>query len=53
MLYESGHKLGSLRWEIGAWLIRNKINKSFKPLRKINKLTFTKIYQQVLEATLK
>ena len=43
MIYESGHKLGSLWWEKGASLIRNRI-KSSKPLSKINKLTFTKIY---------
>ena len=44
VIHESGHKLGSLRWEIGASLIRYRINKSSKPLWKINKLTFTKIY---------
>ena len=48
-----GHKLGSLRWEIGASLIRYRINKSSKPLWKIMKVTFTKIYWEVLEATLK
>ena len=44
VIYESGHKLGSLRWEIGASLIRYRINKSSKPLWKINKLTFTKAF---------
>ena len=53
MIYESGHKLGSLRWEIGALLIRYRINKSSKPLWKIDKLTFTKICWLVLEVTLK
>ena len=43
-IYESGYKLGSLRWEIGASLIRYRINKSSKPLWKINKLTFTKAF---------
>ena len=37
-MYDSGHKLGSLRWENGASLIRYKINKSSKPLWKINKV---------------
>ena len=53
VIYESGHKLGSLRWEIGALLIRYRINKSSKPLWKIDKLTFTKICWLVLEVTLK
>ena len=39
-----GSKQGSLRWEIGASLIRYRIDKSSKPLWKINKLTITKIY---------
>ena len=30
--YESSDKLGSLRWENGASLIRYRINKSSKPL---------------------
>ena len=34
VIYESGYKLGSLRWEIGASLIRYRINKSSKPLCK-------------------
>ena len=37
-MYDSGHKLGSLRWENGASLIRYKINKYSKPLWKINKV---------------
>ena len=53
VIYKSDHKLGSLRWKIGASLIRYRIIKSSKPLWKINKLTITKIYWQVLEATLK
>ena len=44
VIYESGYKLGSLRWEIGASLICYKINKSSKLLGKVDKLTFTKIY---------
>ena len=32
VIYESGYKLGSLRWEIGASLIHYRINKSSKPL---------------------
>ena len=44
VIHESGHKLGSLRWEIGASLMRYKINTSSKPLWKINKLTFIKLY---------
>ena len=51
VICESGYKLGSLRWEIVASLVRYSINKSSKPLRKINKLRFTKIYWYVLEAT--
>ena len=51
--YESGHKLGSLRCEIGVSLIRYRINKSSQPLWQISKVTFTKIYWLVLEATLK
>ena len=34
VIYESGYKLGSLRWKIGASLIRYRINKSSKPLCK-------------------
>ena len=41
-LYQLGHKLGSLRWEIGALAIRYRINKSSKPLLKIDKVAFTK-----------
>ena len=48
----SDHKVGSLRWEKGALLICYRINKYSKPLWKIDKLTFTKIWP-VLEATLK
>ena len=51
VIQESGHKLGSLRWEKGPLLIRYRINKSSKPLSKIDKLTFTKISWLVLEAT--
>ena len=32
VIYESGYKLGSLWWEIGASLIRDRIKKSFTPL---------------------
>ena len=32
VINKSGHKLGSLWWEIGASLIRYRINKSSKPL---------------------
>ena len=53
VIYESGHKLGPLQWEKEALLIHYKINRSSKPLWKIGKLTFTKIYWLVLEATLK
>ena len=55
VIYDSGHKLGLLRWENGASLIRYRINKSSKPLWKVNELTFTKsyIYSEVGEATLK
>ena len=53
VIYESGDKLGWLRSEIGALVINYRINKPSKPLWKINKLTFTKIYWSVLEATLK
>ena len=53
VIYESCLKLGSLRWEKGTLLIDYRINKSSKPLWKIDKLTFTKIYWLVLEATLK
>ena len=52
VIYESGHKLGSLRWEKGTLLICYRINKYSNPLWKIDKLTFTKIWL-VLEATLK
>ena len=34
VIYESGYKLGSLWWKIGASLIRYRINKSSKPLCK-------------------
>ena len=44
VIYELGHKLGLLRWENGASLMRYRINKSSQPLWKISKLTFTKIY---------
>ena len=37
------HKLGSLRWEKGASPIPYRINKSSRPLLKIDKLIFTKI----------
>ena len=32
VINESGHKLGSMRWDIGASLICYRINKSSKPL---------------------
>ena len=32
VIYEPGHKLASLQWEIGASLICYRINKSSKPL---------------------
>ena len=32
VINESGHKLGSLRWDVGASLICYRINKSSKPL---------------------
>ena len=32
VIHESGHKLGLLWWEIGASLIRYRINKSSKSL---------------------
>ena len=41
-IYESDRKLGLLRWENGALLIRYRINTTSKSL--FNKLTFTKIY---------
>ena len=41
-LYQSGHELGSLRWEIGASPIRYRIIKSSKPLLKIDKLNLQK-----------
>ena len=44
VINESGHKLGSLWWDIGDSLIRYRLNKSSKPLWKINKLTFTKAF---------
>ena len=44
VIYESGYKLRSLRWDIWASLIRYRINKSSKSLWKINKFTFTKTY---------
>ena len=53
VIYESGHKLGLLRWENGASLIYYRINKSSIPLWKVNNLTFTKIYWKLLEATLR
>ena len=40
---QSSHELGSLRFQIGASPIRYRINKSSKPLLKIDKITFTKI----------
>ena len=43
VIYDSGQKLGSLRWEIGASLIRYRMNTPSKQLWKINKLRFTKI----------
>ena len=52
-IHESGHKLGSLRWEKRVLLIRYRINKSSKLLWKIDKLTFTKICWLILEVTLK
>ena len=53
VIYESGHKLGSLWLKKGPLLIRYRMNKSSKPLWKINKLTFTNISWLILEATLK
>ena len=41
--YDSGHKLALPRWEIGVSPIRCRINKSSKPLLKIDKIIFTKI----------
>ena len=41
---QSIYELGSLRCNIGASPIRYKINKFSKPLSKIDKITFTKIY---------
>ena len=34
VIYESGYKLGSLRWKIGASIIRYRINKFSRPLCK-------------------
>ena len=42
VIYNSGHKLGLLRWENEASLMRYRINNSSKPLWKNNKLTFAK-----------
>ena len=42
VIYESGHKLGTLGWQIGASLIRHRINKSSKPLWKIKNLRLPK-----------
>ena len=47
------HELRSLRCEIGASPLRYRINKSSEPLVKTDKLTFTNICWQVLEATTK
>ena len=44
VINESGHKLGSLWWDIGDSLIRYRITKSSKPLWKIKKITFTKAF---------
>ena len=43
----------ALQWEVRALPILCRINKFSKPLSKIDKLTFTKIYWQVLQATTK
>ena len=53
VIYQSGPKLGSPLWEIGASPIRYRINKSSKPLLRIDKLIFTRVQWQVLEATTK
>ena len=47
VIYESGYKLRSLRWEIGASLIRYRIDKSSKPLWKINKLTSSNVNELI------
>ena len=43
VIYQSGHELGSLQWEIGASPTRYRSNKSSKALLKTDKLTFTDI----------
>ena len=40
---QSSHEQGSLWCQTGASAIRYRINKTFKPLLKIDKITFTKI----------
>ena len=47
VIYESGYKLGLLQWEIGASPIHCRIDKSSKPLWKINKLTCSNINEVI------
>ena len=42
VIYQSGHELGSLRWETGALPIRYRTDKSLKTLLKFGKLTLQK-----------
>ena len=52
-IYQSVHRLGSLLWQLRVSPIRYRINRSSKPLLKIDKLAFAKFQWYVLEATTK
>ena len=43
VIYQSGHELGSLRWEMETSPKSYRINKLSNPLSHIDKLKFTKI----------